>query len=1097
MNNEKNNETRTDSSSMTNLDYTTIEKILINSPIITALHDKDLNMIWANKAYQEATGLSLEEIKGKKCYSVWNLSKPCNNCPVLVAAQTGKPYETELTPENQDHWPESQGYWLSKAAPIFDDNGQLIGVVENAISTTDQREKEKLVNFQAHILNEIRESIIATDLQGNITYWNKGAERNFGYTSDEVLGKNVVEITPTTMTVKQAEEILSKLRLGETWRGEFKLRRKDGSEFWGYVYDNPILNNKNELTGIVGISYDLTQIKEAEYALKHSSDLMNYIIEHNRSAVAVLDKNLNYIYVSKKYLDDYGIKEESIIGKNHYDIFHDIPQKWKEIHKKVLIGEIFSAEDDPYEREDGTVYWTRWECRPWHEADGSIGGIIIYNEITNRQKALENQLRFYNERLKLLTSITEQVIGKKPIDIAANKMLSEIVKAFKADAGVIRIIKGEKLQLLTKYNVPDDSVVAELPINFGIAHTILTTMSPQAIIDTQINETTKNITSYHANAFQFKSYAGAPLLVHNEAIGIIGIYVTNEMREITDEDLTHLQIVASHLAAAIHNEFLYKEVMSQKTELESEITARIKTEENLSEREKQLNMIAETTGAVFYRLRYSDMKYDYMHPAIEQLTGYSVEEITEMGFKPIVLAIEQAGGEEIDADKLELNRDKLKYQFHADYQIRKRNGDVRWISDQSNPWFSHDGNLLGSVGILNDITQRKITEKEVQRAREKAEELVAIKSNFFSNMSHELRTPLVGILGFSEILQDELSGDSELNEIAGFINVSGKRLLETLNLLLDSSKLEAGKVEVNIADANIVPILNDVYNLYFPIALKKGLSFNFKCEKDFILAKIDEILTRSILDNLVNNAIKFTNQGNVTIAIESNSRSVEINIIDTGIGIPEDKQDIIWEEFRQVSEGVNRSFEGSGLGLSISKHYADLMGGKISVESNIWKGSTFRLILPAVEKEIPHAHDDTQLSINIHRTEIMEIKIKPNILYVEDDKVSAEVLVYATKNLYEIDVAESGEDAIPMLQTKKYDAILMDINLRKGLDGVQVTKMIRQLPSYKKTPIIAITAYASTGDREEFLANGMDFYISKPYKKHEILKLLKEAIPEK
>jgi len=103
MNNEKNNETRTDSSSMTNLDYTTIEKILINSPIITALHDKDLNMIWANKAYQEATGLSLEEIKGKKCYSVWNLSKPCNNCPVLVAAQTGKPYETELTPENQDH----------------------------------------------------------------------------------------------------------------------------------------------------------------------------------------------------------------------------------------------------------------------------------------------------------------------------------------------------------------------------------------------------------------------------------------------------------------------------------------------------------------------------------------------------------------------------------------------------------------------------------------------------------------------------------------------------------------------------------------------------------------------------------------------------------------------------------------------------------------------------------------------------------------------------------------------------------------------------------------------------------------------------------
>ncbi len=138
---------------------------------------------------------------------------------------------------------------------------------------------------------------------------------------------------------------------------------------------------------------DITERKRAEEALAHSHDLMRYIIEHNQSAVAVHDRDLKYIYVSQRYLDDYKLEEKDIIGKDHYDVFPDLPQKWRDVHQKALAGEVSSAEDDAYVREDGSVVWTRWECRPWYEADGSIGGIIIYTEVITERKQAEEALR--------------------------------------------------------------------------------------------------------------------------------------------------------------------------------------------------------------------------------------------------------------------------------------------------------------------------------------------------------------------------------------------------------------------------------------------------------------------------------------------------------------------------------------------------------------------------------------------------------------------------------------------------------------------------------------------------------------------------------
>ena len=175
-------------------------------------------------------------------------------------------------------------------------------------------------------------------------------------------------------------------------------------------------NPLNFITTVI----DITAQKQAEEALRHSHDLMKYIIEHDRSAIAVHDKNLNYIFVSQRYLNDFNVKETNVIGKHHYEVFPDLPQKWRDVHQRALAGEILSAEDDPYYRDDGSMEWTRWECRPWYEADGSIGGIIVYTEVITKRKQMEHALRESEERLRLAVESAQQ--GIFDLDIGTEKV---------------------------------------------------------------------------------------------------------------------------------------------------------------------------------------------------------------------------------------------------------------------------------------------------------------------------------------------------------------------------------------------------------------------------------------------------------------------------------------------------------------------------------------------------------------------------------------------------------------------------------------------------------------------------------------------------
>ena len=396
------------------------------------------------------------------------------------------------------------------------------------------------------------------------------------------------------------------------------------------------------------------------------------------------------------------------------------------------------------------------------------------------------------------------------------------------------------------------------------------------------------------------------------------------------------------------------------------------------------------------------------------------------------------------------------------------------------------------LGFSTDITERKSVESELIASKEKAEEMNRLKSNFLANMSHELRTPLVGILGFADILRQDFESE-ETKAMADTIYKSAKRLSETLNLILDLSKFESEKRDIKNREIDLVSKAIVIINSFEGTASKKGLTLKSSFSQNSIIINFDERAFHSILNNLINNALKFTSEGSVTTTIILNDDHVEIKVIDTGIGIAEQDYQNIFEEFRQASEGYNRNFEGSGLGLSITKKLVEKFGGTISVESEIEKGTTFTVILPVIDVETKEKELTENVSKIIPESTTPK-SVKPIALLVDDDPFVFTVLKRYAKEYIVLETTVDADLAIKMLKNKQYDLIFMDINLRRGMDGKEATKKIRTMTGYESIPIIAATGYAMVGDKEEFLAAGCSHYLSKPFSQEEIVSLLEDAL---
>jgi PAS domain S-box-containing protein len=440
-------------------------------------------------------------------------------------------------------------------------------------------------------------------------------------------------------------------------------------------------------------------------------------------------------------------------------------------------------------------------------------------------------------------------------------------------------------------------------------------------------------------------------------------------------------------------------------------------------------------------------------------------------------------------------------QYVSEYRTCMPDGSYRWVLGRGRV-MSHtaEGAPLRMVGTCTDITERRGSEETLRFAREQAEQAARSKSDFLAMMSHELRTPMNGVLGMTNLLSTtELNG--EQREYLDMIGRSGNALLRLIDDILDFSKIEAGRVVLEQVSSDVGAIAREVVTLLGVQAHSRGLQLEATIAPGTpTIVVTDPGRLRQVLFNLVGNAIKFTEAGSVAVAVSADHvadgrATLRVAVTDTGIGIPDDKQRLLFEKFTQADASTTRRFGGTGLGLAISKGLVESLGGRIGVTSAVGRGSQFWFTFQAV-MAAGAAPEPDPFPTDLREAEpYAQASPAHRILVAEDNPVNQRVALRMLEKLgYAVDVAVNGREAVQMVQGTSYAALFMDCHMPE-MDGFEATRQIRQLAlPGPRLPILAMTAAAAEGDRERCLACGMDDYLRKPVQVPELRAMLERWV---
>ncbi|WP_405600027.1 MULTISPECIES: MHYT domain-containing protein [unclassified Pseudoalteromonas] len=505
----------------------------------------------------------------------------------------------------------------------------------------------------------------------------------------------------------------------------------------------------------------------------------------------------------------------------------------------------------------------------------------------------------------------------------------------------------------------------------------------------------------------------------------------------------------------------------------TDLTEQRELQRNLVEKEQQYRSLMNNMPGVVFRCKFDEnWTMLFISPSVLELTGYQSKEFIEhcIEFNDLVLKTDQPAI--LDAIN---NAIAQKRQYSIEYRIRHRNGKMLWLLDKGTFDFDKHGNPQWIDGVLVDITERKEYEKTLETAKLQAEEAANAKQSFMANMSHEIRTPMNSIIGFSDLLMDTPL-DQEQQKYLITVNNAARSLLRLLNEVLDSAKLERGKLAIEPIHFNLKPVIDSIISTFWLEAKKKNLSLTLNIKESVRTTYCgDADRLRQILTNLIGNAIKFTQRGAVTVTISTTQNGhLFFEVQDTGIGIVEDRRQAIFQPFEQADGTTTRRFGGTGLGTTISKQLVELMGGTIDLISEVGKGTCFYFSLPL------EVGDETKIDYfdGLH-TQLPSLRI----LAVDDIEQNRELLsLLLSRDQHTVIKASNGFEAISMFEQQDFDVILMDIHMPE-CDGIEATLKIREIEKQRQlkyTPIIALTASVLQQDKLTAKKSGMNGFTNKP-----------------
>ena len=763
------------------------------------------------------------------------------------------------------------------------------------------------------IFDNINEGIFIHDAKtGEVLDINKAVLIMYGYeVKEEVLKKSISDLSADIYPYDQ-KTILEKIQsVSATGQEKFEwlAKKKNGELFWvEVVLIYSCIAGENRVISVVR---DLTEWKNTIKALKESQEIFEKVANTSAALIFVY-QDVKFVFVNDLCCQALEMSREEIMQMNFWEMVHP---KYQEIIKmrgfeRLKGKEVVKRYEFPIITKSGKIKWLdysadliNWKGRP--------AGIGVAIDITEKKR---NELI-----LQIQSTIFHAVLTSKNLKELFYECRKEMGKLVNISNFYVAFYDKKKHEFYSPYNEDMYDDIERWHAEGSMSYQVIKKERAILIKEEQIEDLLKK-GEIRLIGEKAKIWMGAPLIVKGEVVGVFAIQDYEDKHAYDDLSLEIMKIFADNLSLYI-----------EKTKYDEQI--RLLSE--AIEQSPNIIIITDLEGNIIYA-----------NSILKKITYYDISEVIGQNFQ----MLESGFNSEEFYEKIwkKVLSGEI---WRGELYSKKKNGEFYWESVAIAPIKDSEGKLFRVVIVKQDVTELKKLIAELTEAKEKAEEINRLKTQFFAYMSHELRTPFLGIMGYAQLLR-ELSESEEAVDMAEGILRSSQRMIDTLSNILDLTKLEFDKTEAVIKETNIVDIVDDVYKQFEKTALQKNIELKKKVSFSKLIIKTDERFILGILSNLVNNAIKFTLKGYVLIEIDYVQGNCQIKVADSGIGIPKDKLDVIFEEFRQVSEGTARDFQGSGLGLTIVKKYAQLLKGNIKVESEVNTGTIFTVTFPAEAVEI-------------------------------------------------------------------------------------------------------------------------------------------------